>query len=126
MESNEVGRDDHLHPITVVEKKAELGYGIEAPDLFEKMAVHTVAQLLAIDRRRFRSARRKAVRRRTTIFVGLNSPEPGPRRRRVSWPRRPWRGTAAPGWLEEGDASIISPGSSLMSVRPPFGCEDLT
>lgn len=33
---------------------AELGYGIEARDVLDKMGVHTVAQLLAIDRRRFR------------------------------------------------------------------------
>jgi serine/threonine protein kinase len=46
---------------------AELGYGIEARDVLDKMGIHTVAQLLATDRRRFRWLRNVGERIRKEI-----------------------------------------------------------
>jgi serine/threonine protein kinase len=46
---------------------AELGYGIEARDVLDKMGVHTVAQLLTLDRRRFRYLRNVGERIRKEI-----------------------------------------------------------
>jgi serine/threonine protein kinase len=46
---------------------AELGYGIEARDVLDKMGIHTVAQLLATDRRRFRWVRNVGERIRKEI-----------------------------------------------------------
>ena len=56
---------------------AELGYGVEAHDVLDKMGIHTVAQLLAVDRIRFRYLRnvgdrvRKEIRQRAKDLANL-------------------------------------------------------